>query len=294
MILYLLPFRNGRYFKFGVTDFSKRGFDRPYLELDPLYEVDFTKSLKVTSNEKTEVTILENEIKRNYSRYFRTDEYSGKNGASEILPIEFFESVLLFINQKAQLITWQGIKVEKLPEKIIGEQKLSGSQRTKLIKPRLPRKYSDTLRPIDFLFHPYGGKLIEFARKKVKDVTLFESQMPGIFRFMRAFKDQARMEVRFCAADYTDRLVSFSFKETFRDYLDGGITFYFCENEKKKLSVNFRLHDNFLIDSSKGEDPRFWNVNCYGMDGQSIPIDLNKLNDVQPTTDIFFEYEKGN
>ena len=265
MILYLLPFENGRHFKFGVTDLNKRGFDRPYLELDPLYEIDFSKALMVTANEKKEVYILENEIKRNYSRYFRTEEYVGKDGASEILPIEYFDEVISFIKEKARLIKWQGIKIENMP----APDPVSAVKEIKP-KPHKERKkdpYWLTLGLMDFLSHPYGERLIALGKARYNQVIFFEKEMPGIFVFVNQI-----CRLRVINHTTGGALQAYS-------YFSNDVSFYF--DELGKAYVTFGLTQNFFEDIESGS------LNERLKDFKPTSIDLNMLQEVaKPEEDL--------
>lgn len=270
MILYLLPFSNKTHFKFGVTDVTKRGFERPYQELDPLYGIDFSSALMVTASKKEEILILETEIKKNYSRYFKASGFEGKEGASEVLPIEYFEAVRMFIQQKAQLVKWQGLKITSWPERILPSASLpqEKEKKPKPIKQRPTPKYSDSLIALDFFFHPYGKRIIDFAKKRIQDIRFYEVEMPGVFKFMRLFLSKS--------------MVSQNIKNGFRshDYLENSVKFYF-EKSGAPLYVDFRLHENLLIDVNKSNDPRGWGISSFQLEGEPKEINLELLDEVK-------------
>jgi hypothetical protein len=75
-ILYIIPLKNGKYFKYGVTDTEKQGFARPHNTLHKIYNLDFVNAKMVTANEPRPILVLERQIKSDFSRYFGTDDYT--------------------------------------------------------------------------------------------------------------------------------------------------------------------------------------------------------------------------
>lgn len=281
MILYLLPFKNGTHFKFGITDIAKRGFDRPYQELDPLYGIDFSKALMVSANKKEEIYVLETELKRNYARYFKSNEFEGKDGASEILPMKYFDEVIIFIKAKARIIKWQDLKIVSWPEEVRSPVCLPPRKKKiqRPLKQRPVARYSDSLIALDFFFHPYGKKVIEYAKAGIKDLRFYEIQMPGIFEFMREFLSKS--------------MVTENIKNEFRahDYLENSVKFYF-EKSGQRLYVDFRLHENLLNDVKKGDDPRGWGISSFQLEGEPKPIDVELLEEVNAPSEE--EIERDN
>jgi hypothetical protein len=88
-ILYLLPFKNGKYFKFGIS--TQKDLSRVD-HINNLYDIDFNKSI-VYYGLKTDIQLVENYIKKITPRIYNSP-YKGKDGHSEIRDFSFFESIL--------------------------------------------------------------------------------------------------------------------------------------------------------------------------------------------------------
>lgn len=87
-ILYLLPFKNGKYFKFGIS--NNRDFSRVY-HIDNLYEIDFEKSV-VYYGLKSDIQLVEKYIKKITPRLYN-NPYNGKDGHSEVRDFSLFEQI---------------------------------------------------------------------------------------------------------------------------------------------------------------------------------------------------------
>ena len=88
-ILYLLPFKNGKHFKFGIS--TQRDLSRVY-RIDSLYNIDFEKSI-IYYGLKSDIQLVENYIKKITPRIYNSP-YKGKDGHSEIRDFYLFESIL--------------------------------------------------------------------------------------------------------------------------------------------------------------------------------------------------------
>jgi hypothetical protein len=88
-ILYLLPFKNGKHFKFGIS--TQRDLSRVY-RIDSLYNIDFEKSI-IYYGLKPDIQLVENYIKKITPRIYNSP-YKGKDGHSEKREIYLFESIL--------------------------------------------------------------------------------------------------------------------------------------------------------------------------------------------------------
>jgi len=88
-ILYLLPFKNGKHFKFGIS--TQRDLSRVY-RIDSLYNIDFEKSI-IYYGLKPDIQLVENYIKKITPRIYNSP-YKGKDGHSEIRDFYLFESIL--------------------------------------------------------------------------------------------------------------------------------------------------------------------------------------------------------
>jgi hypothetical protein len=88
-ILYLLPFKNGKHFKFGIS--TQRDLSRVY-RIDSLYNIDFEKSI-IYYGLKPDIQLVENYIKKITPRIYNSP-YKGKDGHSEIRDFSFFENIL--------------------------------------------------------------------------------------------------------------------------------------------------------------------------------------------------------
>jgi len=88
-ILYLLPFKNGKHFKFGIS--TQRDLSRVY-RIDSLYNIDFERSI-IYYGLKPDIQLVENYIKKITPRIYNSP-YKGKDGHSEIRDFSFFENIL--------------------------------------------------------------------------------------------------------------------------------------------------------------------------------------------------------
>ena len=88
-ILYLLPFKNGKHFKFGIS--TQRDLSRVY-RIDSLYNIDFEKSI-IYYGLKPDIQLVENYIKKITPRIYNSS-YKGKDGHSERRDFYLFESIL--------------------------------------------------------------------------------------------------------------------------------------------------------------------------------------------------------
>jgi hypothetical protein len=88
-LLYLLPFKNGKYFKFGIS--TQKDLSRVD-HINNLYDIDFNKSI-VYYGLKTDIQLVENYIKKITPRIYN-NPYQGKDGFSEVRDFSFFENIL--------------------------------------------------------------------------------------------------------------------------------------------------------------------------------------------------------
>jgi hypothetical protein len=88
-LLYLLPFKNGKYFKFGIS--TQKDLSRVD-HINNLYDIDFNKSI-VYYGLKTDIQLVENYIKKITPRIYN-NPYQGKDGFSEVRDFFFFENIL--------------------------------------------------------------------------------------------------------------------------------------------------------------------------------------------------------
>lgn len=88
-ILYLLPFKNGEYFKFGIS--SQKDLHRVN-HIDNLYQVDFQNSV-IYYGLKPDIQLVENYIKKITSMSYN-NPYKGKDGYSEIREFSLFKRIL--------------------------------------------------------------------------------------------------------------------------------------------------------------------------------------------------------
>jgi hypothetical protein len=97
MILYLLPFKDKAFFKFGITK-NNISYDR-IKTLHYKYNFDLDNSFIVSSKKSRLIEIIEKEIKATYD--FKIPAcYQGIDGATEIRPLVVLEKVLEDINYK--------------------------------------------------------------------------------------------------------------------------------------------------------------------------------------------------
>lgn len=87
-ILYLLPFKNGKYFKFGIS--KDMDFSRVY-HIDNLYEIDFENSV-LYYGLKSDIHLVEKYIKKITPRIYN-NPYNGKDGHSEVRDFSLFEQI---------------------------------------------------------------------------------------------------------------------------------------------------------------------------------------------------------
>ncbi len=88
-ILYLLPFKNGKHFKFGIS--TQRDLSRVY-RIDSLYNIDFDKSI-IYYGLKPDIQLVENYIKKITPKMYNSP-YKGKDGYSEVRDFSLFERIL--------------------------------------------------------------------------------------------------------------------------------------------------------------------------------------------------------
>jgi hypothetical protein len=109
--LYLLPFKNNKHFKFGI---SSSGFNR-IENLNSIYEIDINKSkIYVTENEKL-IKYIEKEIKVLFPDNERI--YRGKDGWTEIRDIKIFDKVLELLNTRPKFVNLKSYQLVSLLNK---------------------------------------------------------------------------------------------------------------------------------------------------------------------------------
>jgi hypothetical protein len=256
-ILYIIPFKNGKYFKYGVTDTEKQGFSRPHDTLHKLYDLDFVNAKMVTSTEARPVLILERQLKNDFSRYFRTDDYIGSDGYSEILPIEHFGAVIAFIETKISLMKWQSLTLGQMPMPEIATRERKKEKR-QLIKPTTVR-YADSFDLLDVLAHPYGEIFLRHAANENKTLCLSEQDQPGIFKFVNAARYKRfhySLERALCSIEFIPQ-VNFHFREANKTYVE----IFFHREFQNELKRGFfdkyiKEHVPTLIDIDLLEDVR--------------------------------------
>jgi hypothetical protein len=97
MILYLLPFKDKAFFKFGITK-NNISYDR-IKTLHHKYNFDLDNSFIVSCKKNRLIEILEKEIKATHDFEIPTC-YIGIDGATEIRPLDILENILDNINYK--------------------------------------------------------------------------------------------------------------------------------------------------------------------------------------------------
>lgn len=116
--LYLIPFKNGLYFKFGI---SSNGFSRILLH-NRNYEIDYSKSYIIKAESKV-IRFLEMELSCTFPGSDDIiNKYYGMDGYTEIRDFIYFEEVLNLIKSKSISLN---ISIEKLilPSPIIKQKK---------------------------------------------------------------------------------------------------------------------------------------------------------------------------
>jgi hypothetical protein len=80
-ILYILPFKNGNHFKFGITGVKK--FTR-IKSLNRTYGIDIDKSF-IYRGDKKSIVLIESKLKEN--EFLQVDDYIGIDGYTEVRKI---------------------------------------------------------------------------------------------------------------------------------------------------------------------------------------------------------------
>ena len=114
-ILYLLPFKNGDYYKLGIT--GQKDLFR-IKHLDDLYSIDFEKAT-IFYGLRKDIQLAENYLKQ-YIPQIYDNPYQGMDGFSEIREMETFEDVLT----KCKQFTYDfGLLKQKLKDMDLQEWK---------------------------------------------------------------------------------------------------------------------------------------------------------------------------
>ena len=90
-ILYVLPFKNGKHFKFGIT--RVKNFTRIKM-IHKMYEIDMDKCI-IYRGDKTSIMLVENRLKE--YELLQVEEYFGLEGYTEIRNISELENSIEII-----------------------------------------------------------------------------------------------------------------------------------------------------------------------------------------------------
>gem|GEM_PF-3245476 len=131
MILYLLPFTDEKHFKYGYTETQRQGYAR-IKKHNAKYGIDLEKAKIVIALDAKTIIDLEKQIKSDYSRFFKTKEFEGEDGFSEILPMEYLEPIIKEIKLKAESKQWLGLKISNISIKSQYEKSRAFVHRLKL------------------------------------------------------------------------------------------------------------------------------------------------------------------
>ncbi len=112
-ILYILPFKNGRYFKFGIT--KEMNFER-IKHINRIYGIDIERGLVYYGNTK-DIVFIENQLKNKFC--VKNHEYKGRNGYTEVRNISELKSTISILKEYKNKFDLQKFKLKKLNYKYI-------------------------------------------------------------------------------------------------------------------------------------------------------------------------------
>jgi len=110
-ILYVLPFRNGKHFKFGITSVESL---KRIKGLNKIYDIDIDKSF-IYRGEKSVITSTESELK--IYEFLEVDDYIGLPGYTEIREVSELENTISIIEnynlKKESLVKYKEMVINK-------------------------------------------------------------------------------------------------------------------------------------------------------------------------------------
>jgi len=247
MILYLLPFKSGTDFKFGITN-----SDRIKM-IDKIYSVDFNRAKIVSAKRDRIVRGIETYLKTAFADFI-TDKYKGKDGATEILPIEYWDRVIHAIEYFRVNLGWLEVKVENYSFRKVSMQEFEQTTLDKAPQKRTPQlEYSGYFETLNsehafLLQHPYGKRLIQLAKEGKDNAFFSEYETPGIRDFYARISGlKLNSEIRF-------KKIFEKITTTKRIYSK---TYYFIppsldDDQKSPGVVQFNFTKEFIQDASCG------------------------------------------
>jgi len=165
--LYLLPFKDKKYFKIGI---SKNNFNRVYTH-NRNYNIDFNKSLIITSVKKSAISILEKELLTIFEPV-DIEKFKNVDGYTEIRNIKYFNECLSIIKTKHPNLGLKIIKFNKFNKN----------------KPKKIHKIKQSLNIVEIKYN------IEINEKKIKEFrdyffNFYDKYKNNIINIENKYKD---------------------------------------------------------------------------------------------------------
>lgn len=169
--LYLLPFKNDKYFKIGISSSN----DDRIKTLNSLYKLDYKKALIVKAKKSSTIKILERELLDTFDERITEERYKDKDGCTEIRCLSVFNDVLETIklkNEKLEIFTYKYL--ELFPPK----------ERKKIIpssKDEKEKKESYSQKQLDYINQLYSIKIDDKIKHKFDKIEPLIISSFGVF-----------------------------------------------------------------------------------------------------------------
>ncbi len=189
--LYLLPFEDKKYFKFGIS--LTNNYNRILTHLKT-YDVDYENIMIVESDDKSHIRLIERNINVMVEQILSEDfEYDGKDGHTEIRSINQWEKVMEVINMfKGELNLTIRENVDFINYEPIAVVKKSTKRKEKK-KRRSQLQHENNLQQLDII--QYNFRLIEeHIHSFVKRPSVGDRQYIGALLSFSSLSDKEIVE----------------------------------------------------------------------------------------------------